>query len=425
MSLKAFVIRHVSTWLTSPARRDRRRVAARRKRIAAHATPRVHFFHQADDPYSHLAAQLLPAIAARYAIALQIHLVSPPNDAAAPERERLRAYGVRDAARVARRYNLAWPQDAKLQDTARIVAANAALAGALTADNFSERALAIGNALWRGEAIPPSNTDPKTALAEGDKLRAELGHYLGGMFYFESEWYWGVDRLHHLEARLRGENLDRSPAAPFLAPFQEMALDGQRGTKSLTIEFWFSFRSPYSWIAAPRVHRLAGHYGADVRWRFILPMVMRGLPVPPVKRNYITLDVKREAEMVGLPYGTIVDPVGEGARRALAVFHRAIAKGRGAEFAESGLKAAFADGIDLASRNGLEEAAVRAGLTPEDVTAALADTSWQAVAEENRKALFEAGLWGAPTYRVNGGEAHWGQDRLWTLEEDIKGLIAS
>jgi len=24
-----------------------------------------------------------------------------------------------------------------------------------------------------------------------------------------------------------------------------------------------------------------------------------------------------------------------------------------------------------------------------------------------------------PTFRVNGGPAHWGQDRIWALEEDV------
>ena len=49
----------------------------------------------------------------------------------------------------------------------------------------------------------------------------------------------------------------------------------------------------------------------------------------------------------------------------------------------------------------------------------LADESWRGPAEANRKALLEAGLCGAPTYRVSGKPAHWGQDRLWALEEDI------
>lgn len=60
------------------------------------------------------------------------------------------------------------------------------------------------------------------------------------------------------------------------------------------------------------MRRLARRYGADLRLRYILPMVMRGLPVPLVKRRYILLDAKREADRAGLPFGRIVDPVGGG-----------------------------------------------------------------------------------------------------------------
>ncbi len=182
---------------------------------------------------------------------------------------------------------------------------------------------------------------------------------------------------------------------------------------------WFSFRSPYSWLAMPRARRLAAHYGARLELRYILPMVMRGLPVPPMKSRYIVLDAKREADRCGLPFGRIVDPVGAGAERALAVLHHAVRLGQGGEFAELALKAAWADGIALAEVAGLRDVAHRAGLTDAQVAAALADESWREAAEVNRAALFEAGLWGAPTYRVNGEPAHWGQDRLWALEEDL------
>ena len=91
----------------------------------------------------------------------------------------------------------------------------------------------------------------------------------------------------------------------------------------------------------------------------------------------------------------------------------------GEAFAEAGLRAVFAEGIDLADDAGLYEVARRAGLTDAQTAAALADDSWRAPAEANRQALLEAGLWGAPTYRVNGGPAHWGQDRLWALEHDL------
>jgi 2-hydroxychromene-2-carboxylate isomerase len=146
---------------------------------------------------------------------------------------------------------------------------------------------------------------------------------------------------------------------------------------------------------------------------------MRGLPVPPVKRKYITLDTKREAERCGLPYGCIVDPVGAGAAHCLAVMNHAVPLGLGEDFAELAMKGAFADGIDLASDVGLFEVSRRAGLSDDQTRASLADEGWRAVAEADRVALLDAGLWGAPTFRVNGGPAHWGQDRIWALEEDL------
>jgi 2-hydroxychromene-2-carboxylate isomerase len=52
--------------------------------------------------------------------------------------------------------------------------------------------------------------------------------------------------------------------------------------------------------------------------------------------------------------------------------------------------------------------------------AALADPGWRAVAEANREDMFTLGIWGVPAFRVNEGSAHWGQDRLWLLEEQLK-----
>jgi len=148
-------------------------------------------------------------------------------------------------------------------------------------------------------------------------------------------------------------------------------------------------------------------------------MIMRGLPVPGIKGRYITIDTKREAEQVGLPFGVIVDPVGKGVERAIAVLHRAIPLGLGEVFAENTLRGSWAQGVDLTTDAGLKGVARASGLSDEIVDAALEDETWRQPAEVNRQALFEAGLWGAPSYSVNGRPAHWGQDRLWALEEDI------
>tara|TARA_R110000824_G_scaffold118960_15_gene272342 strand:- start:34567 stop:35871 length:1305 start_codon:yes stop_codon:yes gene_type:complete len=425
--MKLFLTRIVTSTFTGRGLRNLRRfIHAYRRRIRGQK-PTVHYFHQPDDPYSHVAAQTLDALSTRYKIALKPWLVSAPDDAAAPEREKLRHYALRDAARVARQYGYDFPDNATLPETSISNACANALSAALSQGTFFETVVSTGKALWHGDAAAlaalPALSDKETAKAikAGDGQRRAFGHYLSGMFYFEGEWYWGVDRLNHLEERLQEMGLDSAAqGTPSIAPYRDMKLGDVPPAKSRpVIEYWFSFRSPYSCISAPRMRKLARHYDCELKLRFILPMVMRGLPVPGIKRMYITLDTKREAERCGLPYGTIVDPVGAGAARALAVLHHAIPLGKGELFAELGMQAAFADGIDLASDEGLLDVATRAGLSEAETRAALADESWHALAEENREALFDSGLWGAPSFRVDGKPAHWGQDRFWALEEDI------
>lgn len=374
--MRATLSRTISTVITSPALRSLRRgIHGLGRTFGSAAT--VHYFHQPDDPYSQLAAQLLPKLEAAYRIKLIPHLVSPPDDAAAPERAKLNAYAKDDAALLARGYGLKFP------------APDAA----------------------------PANIDP-----HGDPLRKKLGHYLSGMFYFEGEWYWGIDRLHFLEERLHAAGLAKAKGALVpVAPIKEAEFGvAPAGLRRATLDFFLSFRSPYTYLAVPRVRRLAQHYGANLRLRFVLPMVMRGLPVPPPKRLYITLDTKREAERLGMPFGTIVDPVGRGAERGLAVLHYAVNKGKGPEFAESFLRGVFAEGIDAASDAGLQQIAARAGVDQSHVAAALKDESWRKVAEANREELFSLGLWGVPSFRVDSNRPHWGQDRLWAVEQELR-----
>jgi 2-hydroxychromene-2-carboxylate isomerase len=432
MSLRTTMRTMAIAGLTSGVFRDlRRQVFTARRRLSG-KRPTVHYFHQADDPYSHLAAQLLRPLARRYDILIEPWLVPPPDDSAAPDRHRLETYALRDAARVARRYGLQFPEKASRPSPELRDAACAALVAALQSRKFCGVAPVVGGALWNGEtellramaAGAPSEQDIAAALQAGAAERRRLRHYLGAMFYFEGEWYWGVDRLHHLETRLHKLGLDKSPESPQLAPYQREQLAGSGRTgagaeQRPVIEAWFSFRSPYSYIGLARIAALAQHYGAELQPRCILPMVMRGLPVPPMKTLYIALDTKREADLIGMPFGRIADPVGKGAERALAVFFRTQALGPSVAFAEAAMAGSFAQGTVLADDGGLFSITRSVKIPDREVRAALADDSWRTFAEQNRVALLEAGLWGAPTFRVNGGPAHWGQDRIWALEEDL------
>ena len=418
--MRAMLKQLIAQAVTSPTLRSARSGRAALLRRIRGTRPQIFYFHQIDDPYSQLAAQLLPALAERYDVDFVPHLVPLPIPAAAPEAARLAAYARKDAALLASMHGLMFDGTRAPGDVAvRAIAGH--LAGAPTVQAFAQRAMELGNALWRGAPIPPAAKDGEAALARGGALRQRLGHYLGATFFFEGEWYWGLDRLPYLETRLAP--FRKSGAGPLVKVLE--ASKTANPDSGGVIDFFLSFRSPYSYLAADRVQKLAARHGATVRLRFVLPMVMRGLPVPRAKQIYIMRDTKREAERLGMPFGRVVDPVGRGVERGLAVLHHAIAEGRGAEFAESFLRAVFAEGVDATTDTGLLQIAARAGLSAAQVEAALADPSWRPKAEANRVELFDLGLWGVPSFRVQGCEAHWGQDRLWAVERDLATMIHS
>jgi 2-hydroxychromene-2-carboxylate isomerase len=403
---------------SSRLRNARRALHAARRRMTG-ARPALHYFHGVGDPYSHLAVQLLPRLAAAYPVRIIPHLVPPPATEAAPERALLADWSIRDAWQLADAQGLSFPAGARLPAPAAIEAAESRLAGIADPVAFAEAALRTGEALWSGARIDPSpapgsKDGREQALAEGAEALARVGHYLPGVFAFEGECYWSVDRLAHLEERLAPLRLIDAPLVRQLE-----AGDAQGDSRGAELHFFLSFRSPYTHIAAARVRRLAERWNARLVLRPVLPMVMRGLPVPMNKRLYIVRDCKREAERLGIDFGRLRDPVGAGVERGLAVLHRAIALGKGPDFAESFLAGAFAEAVDATTDAGLMTLADRAGLSPADVDAGLADESWRAVAEANRQELLQQGLWGVPSFRVAGLPPQWGQDRLWAIEQDL------
>jgi 2-hydroxychromene-2-carboxylate isomerase len=412
--MHAMLSRLFSQVLSSPTLRSaRRNIEAARRRLRGQR-PQVFYFHQVDDPYSHLTAQVLPALLERYEVEIVPHLVPPPSHAAAPEGEKLGAYSFKDARLLAAVHGLSFA-GTRAPDPDRVAAVANRLADLKSPQAFAAAAVEFGTSLWSGAAILPAPGDGAAAIAQGGALREKLGHYLGATFYFEGEWYWGLDRLPYLETRLAASRLD----AKGLVIGQLEATDAVLPGSGASIDYFLSFRSPYTYLAAERIQALAKRRGATVRLRFVLPMVMRGLPVSKAKRLYIMRDAKREAERLGIPFGRVVDPVGAGVERGYAVLHHAIANGRGPEFVESLFRGVFAEGVDVAEDEGLLKVAERVGISATQVHAALADPSWRAVAEENRTSLLDLGLWGVPSFHIEGCEPHWGQDRLWAVERDL------
>jgi 2-hydroxychromene-2-carboxylate isomerase len=187
-----------------------------------------------------------------------------------------------------------------------------------------------------------------------------------------------------------------------------------------TIDFYFSFRSPYSYLAAPRAFALGDRDGVEVVFHGVIPMAMRGQSVPVSKRLHTLRDVKREADRLGMPFGRIHDPLGDGARRCLLVSEHAADAGRVREFVLTASRAIWAQAVDVASDPGLRDVCVRAGLDWAACAAALEDPAMHARVEANTAALADLGHWGVPVFVLD-GELYWGQDRV----EDVDAQLSS
>ncbi len=422
MSLKSVIVSNITAHLTSDKRQEtlRQRAETRRRQLGrAHVAD---YFHQVDDPYSHLAVQGLQAMAPRYDVDVRPHLVGAPADWAAPERGKLLTYARLDASRLAGRSGFSFRDPGQQPSDERIAEAQRLLAAATGSMNWLDRAVAIGEALWSGGPFPEDAAgDAAQTLAAGEARRAALGHFMSAMIHYGGEWYWGLDRLHYLEARLSalGARHDHASAAPV---YREAAMPAGQGRKAnAELHWYFSFRSPYSYISAERVKALADAYGAKLRLRFVLPMVMRGLPVPRMKQLYFTLDTAREARRASVPFGRIADPVGRPVERGYSLLPWAMVQGLGFEFALSFMRRVWSEGVDAGSDNGLRRIVETAGLNWRAARSVLDNDDWRAEAETNRAEMMALGLWGVPCVRV-GDTAAWGQDRLWVAQAALQDL---
>lgn len=185
------------------------------------------------------------------------------------------------------------------------------------------------------------------------------------------------------------------------------------------VEFFFSFRSPYSYLAAPRAFDLARRYDIDLTYRGIRPMAMRGQPLPLAKRLYILRDAKREADGLGMPFGKIHDPLGEGVWRCLTIAEHAASVGHLEEFVLAASRGIWAEAVDVLRDVPLRRICEAAGLRWEDCGAAIANAAYRQRVEDNTARLEQLGQWGVPVF-IFAGEAYWGQDRIEDLEHALR-----
>jgi len=208
-----------------------------------------------------------------------------------------------------------------------------------------------------------------------------------------------------------------------------------------SIDLFWSFRSPYSYLATSRLVALHRDYALDINVRIVLPIAVR-IPnffdeVNPLWPPYLLRDTMRIAECYGIPYGwPQPDPIVQDfmTRKVAAeqpFIYRlsrlgvaATLRGRGLGFIDEVSKIIWG-GTIVGWHEGdhLRQAAARAGLDLADLDAAItkAPQELDRIIEDNHAGLEAAGHWGVPTMVLN-GEPFFGQDRIdllvWRLRQN-------
>ena len=212
---------------------------------------------------------------------------------------------------------------------------------------------------------------------------------------------------------------------------------------TLDIDVFWSFRSPWSYLATPRLRSWQEDYDLHVVFRPVYPIAIRTpeffLQMNPLWPTYFQLDLARVAQFLELPLTwPKPDPVrqyrGDDGRPRTADdqphIHRltrlgvlAEERGRGIEFADEISRLIWQGTENWHEGNHLHLAAARAGLDLAQLDAAAKAESarLEMVIEENQQAHADSGHWGVPTCAFR-GEPFFGQDRLavllWRLQQE-------
>jgi 2-hydroxychromene-2-carboxylate isomerase len=208
---------------------------------------------------------------------------------------------------------------------------------------------------------------------------------------------------------------------------------------SLSFDVFWSFRSPYSYLATGRLVRIAAEYDVEVRVRPVLPLAVRDATfferVNPLWPPYVLRDTFRIAQYLGVPFGwPRPDPIvqdystREVAKEQPYIFRLtrlgvdAVLRGRGLPFIDEVSRLIWGGTEGWNEGSHLHDAAARSGLDLGAMDAAVAAEpgKYDRIIDENQRAHLAAGHWGVPTM-VFQDEPFFGQDRidllLWRMEQ--------
>lgn len=200
---------------------------------------------------------------------------------------------------------------------------------------------------------------------------------------------------------------------------------------TLSVDLFWSFRSPYSYLALPKVARLLALYDFEVVARPVYPLAVRDPTffqrTNPKFARYVMIDSWRVAQSEGIPFRfPRPDPIVQNMQtlevaadqphitRLTRLGAAAQRAGRGLPFITEVSRVLWDGSVDNWHQGDhLARAAARAGFDLDCLDRAIADdpATYDEVIRGNERDHDASGHWGVPTF-VFEKEPFFGQDRL-------------
>jgi 2-hydroxychromene-2-carboxylate isomerase len=191
-----------------------------------------------------------------------------------------------------------------------------------------------------------------------------------------------------------------------------------------SVEFYFDYSCPWSYLAFMRLIETATRTGSTIEWRPIVldTLLARAHPDHPVDREpadsrksaYEARDIEAWADYVGVE---INRPAAWPASTALAARGAVVAarQERIKAYSAAVFSAYFGPGADIADISLLSDLAEKVGIERQSFEQALIDISVVEGVDANIKSLLSRGGFGAPTMFV-GDDMFFGSDRMPLVE---------
>ncbi len=196
------------------------------------------------------------------------------------------------------------------------------------------------------------------------------------------------------------------------------------------IDYYFSTLSPFAYLAGTGLEKIAAKHCATVTYKplDIMALFARTGGTPPAERHpsrnaYRAQELPRQAKKRGMALN--LKPAHWPTNPAPSSYAIIAAQNAGGgdvgALAHSIMRACWAEDRDIAGDDVVRECLEKAGFDPN-----LADSGLLSGAETyaaNLEEAVNAGVFGAPFYVTDTGQAFWGQDRLEDLDLDLSGKL--